>query len=544
MDSKPCFHFTMRLLLLLPFLLLLCFGCSRRETPVEAGIRTQTLHLGNGAEPQALDPHLITALTDANIMLALFEGLCALDERTSEPLPAAAARWEVSADGLVYTFHLRENLRWSNGDTLTAADFVFAWRRALSPNLAAEYAYLLFPLKNAAALNAGELTDFSLLGAEALDDHTLRLTLEQPTPYLPALTVNPIWFPLNPRVVAAGGPTDQRNNPWARPASHVGNGPFALQEWRAHAHVTVTRNPHYWDAAAVRLNTLVFHPIESPETEERNFRAGQLHLTHGLPFTKIAPYRTDNPAALRIDPFLQTVFLRFNTTRPPFDRAEVRSAFALAIDRAAITGSVLRGVNQPAPHFTPPDLAGYTAHATIGTDFETARRLLAEAGFPGGRGLPVITLQVRSDAQQPGMAEVLQAQWQRELGVRTEITILEQKTWLQNQQALDYMVSGAGWIGDFADPLTFLDMFVGGGGNNWTGWHDPAYDALIAAATAESDPAARLEHFQQAEALLLEAAPMTPVFFGTKIHLVHPAVRSWEPALLGFHRYKHLYLEP
>ncbi|MCW5547345.1 MAG: peptide ABC transporter substrate-binding protein [Opitutaceae bacterium] len=534
----------MRRLFLSALLLLLVVGCARRETPVEAGIRTQTLHLGNGAEPQSLDPHLVTALTDANIMLALFEGLCALDERTSEPLPAAAARWEVSADGLVYTFHLRENLKWSNGDPLVAGDFVFAWRRALSPALAAEYAYLLFPLKNAAALNAGELTDFTQLGAEAVDDRTLRLTLAQPTPYLPALTVNPVWFPLNPRVVAAGGAPDQRSNTWSRPESHVGNGPFALHEWRANAHVSVRRNPHYWDAAAMRLNTLVFHPVESPETEERNFRAGQLHITHGLPVTKIAPYRADQTAALRIDPFLQTIFLRFNTTRPPFDRAEVRRAFALAIDRAAITGSVLRGANRPAPHFTPPDLAGYTARATVGTDAAEARRLLAAAGFPEGRGLPVITLQVRSDALQPAMAEVLQAQWQRELGVRTEITILEQRTWIQNQQALDYMVSGAGWIGDFADPLTFLDLFVGGGGNNWTGWHDPAYDALIAAATAETDPTARLEFFQQAEALLLEAAPMTPVFFGTKIHLVHPSVRGWEPALLGFHRYKHLYLEP
>ncbi|HRI80987.1 MAG TPA: peptide ABC transporter substrate-binding protein, partial [Opitutaceae bacterium] len=327
----------MRRLLFSALVLLLAAGCARRETPVEAGIRTQTLHLGNGAEPQTLDPQLVTALTDANLMLALFEGLCALDERTSEPLPAAATRWEVSADGLVYTFHLRENLKWSNGDPLVAADFVFAWRRALSPALAAEYAYLLFPLKNAAALNAGELTDFSQLGAEAVDDRTLRLTLEQPTPYLPALTVNPVWFPLNPRVIAAGGTPDQRGNTWTRPATYVGNGPFTLQEWRPNAHVIVRRNPHYWEAAAVRLNTLVFHPVESAETEERSFRAGQLHITHGLPVTKIAPYRTEQSGVLRTDPFLQTVFLRFNTTRPPFDRAEVRRAFALAIVRAAIT---------------------------------------------------------------------------------------------------------------------------------------------------------------------------------------------------------------
>ncbi len=522
----------------------LCVGCARRETPVEAGVRTQTLHLGNGAEPQSLDPHLATAYTDQNILLALFEGLCALDERTSLPVPAAAERWELSPDGLVYTFHLREGLKWSNGEPLTAADFVFAWHRALSPELASEYAYLLHPLKNAAGFNTGAITDPALIGAAALDAHTLRLTLEHPTPYLPALTANPVWFPLNPRVIAAAGATTDRANPWTRPDTFVGNGPFSLKEWRAHAHVRASRNPHYWDAARVRLQSLVFYPTESADTEERNFRAGQLHITHSLPTTKIAPYREQNPAALRTDPFLQTLFLRFNTTRPPFDRPEVRRAFALAVDRDAIVRSILRGANPPAAHFTPPGLAGYTARARVETRFETARALLAAAGYPGGQGLPALTLQVRNDAQQPGMAEVLQTLWQRELGARIEIATLEQKTWVQNQQALAYHISGAGWIGDFADPLTFLDLFVGQGGNNWTGWANADYDRLIAAASIESDPAARLELFQQAEALLLESAPITPVFFGTRVHLVHPSVRGWEPALLGFHQYKKLHLEP
>lgn len=518
-------------------------ACARHETLVEAGIRTQTLHLGNGAEPPTLDPHLGAAFTDQRIMIALFEGLCVLDERTSQPVPAAASSWDVSADGLVYTFHLRAGLKWSDGTPLTAGDFVFAWRRVLDPVFAAEYAYLLYPLKNAAAFNAGTLTDPAQLGVTAPDDHTLRLTLERPTPYLPALTANAVWFPVSARALAAHGAANDRTNPWARPGSLVGNGPFTLAEWVPNAHVKVTRNPHYWDAAAVRLAAIYFYPTDDTAAEERSFRAGQLHVTNSLPATKIPGYLAENPAILRIDPFLQTIFLRFNTTRPPFDSPTVRRAFALAIDRPGIAHSVLHNANAPAPHLTPPDCGGYTARASVPTDFATARTLLAQAGFPGGKGLPVIRLQVRNDAKQPGMAEVLQALWARELGVRLEITMLEQKTWFQNQQTLDYMVSGAGWIGDFADPVTFLDLFVSNGGNNWTGWSDAAYDQLIVRAAATADPAARLEIFQQAEARLLDQAPITPVFFGAANYLIHPSVHGWEPSLLGFHQYKKIFLQ-
>jgi oligopeptide transport system substrate-binding protein len=529
---------------LLSFVLcLLAAGCTKRETPAEATARSGTLLLGNLAEPQELDPQLISAFTDQNIAVALFEGLCALDESTSQPVPAVAEKWVVSPDGLTYTFHLRSTAKWSNGEPLTAHDFVASWRRVLTPALAAEYAYLLYPLKHAAALNAGSLTDPGLLGAEAVDDRTLRLTLERPTPYLPALTAQPAWFPVNLRVLAKFGDPRQRLPAWTRPENLVGNGPFTLASWRPNADLTVVKNPAYWDAAHVRLGQIIFFPTESPEVEERSFRAGQRHLTYSLPTTKIAPYRQENPAALRLDPFLQAVFLRFNTTRPPFTDARVRRAFSLAVDRDAIAASVLRGVGTPARSFTPPGGAGYTARATVPTDFTAARRLLAEAGFPEGRGLPALDLQVRNDEYQPRLAEVLQARWKKELGVTLTITPLEQKTWVQNQQTLNYTLSGAGWIGDFVDPVTFLDLFVSSGGNNWTGWANPAYDDLIRQAAATTDPAARREVFQQAEALLLEQAPVAPVWFGVRAYLIHPSVHGWEPSLLGLHQYKKVYLQ-
>jgi oligopeptide transport system substrate-binding protein len=523
--------------------LLALAACGKRESAAEAGLRTGTLLLGNLAEPQELDPQLISAYTDQNIAVALFEGLCALDERTSQPVPAAAERWEPSPDGLTYTFHLRSTARWSNGEPLTAHDFVASWRRALAPSLAAEYAYLLYPLKNAEALNTGKLADFTTLGAEALDERTLRIVLERPTPYLPALTAQPVWFPINPRVLAKFGDIAQRLPTWTRPENLVGNGPFILTEWTPQARLVATRSPTYWDATSVRLNQIVFFPTESPEVEERNFRAGQVHVTYGVPTSKLAPYQTDHPAALRLDPFLQAIFLRFNTTRAPFTDARVRRALSLAIDRDAIAGNVLRGAGTPARSFTPPNCAGYTARTTVPTDFEAARRLLEEAGFPHGRGLPPLDLQVRNDEHQPRMAEVLQAQWSKELGITLTITPLEQKTWVQNQQTLNYTVSGAGWIGDFVDPVTFLDLFVSTGGNNWTGWARADYDRLIAQAARATEAAARHELFQQAEALLLEQAPIAPVFFGTRAYLIHPAVRGWEPSLLGLHQYKKAYLQ-
>lgn len=535
---------TYALRLLCSALCLLFTACGRKPDNAQpATASASILRLGNGAEPADLDPHTMTAFTDQNIALALFEGLCALDERTSAPVPAAAERWETSADGLTWTFHLRANLLWSDGSPLTAADFVASWQRALSPALGAEYAYLLHPLKNAAALNSGQLTDFSQLGATAPDARTLRLTLERPTAYLAALTANPVWFPINPRVLEKHGTLTARGTPWTRPGHLIGNGPFILTEWVPQAHVKVARNPRYWDAATVRLDGLTFFPTENLDVDERNFRADQVDLTNELPLSKVETYRRENPAALRLDPFLETFFLRFNTTRPPLNDVRVRRALSLSIDRAQLARTLLRGTRAPAPHYTPPDCAGYTASARVPTDFAAARVLLAAAGFPEGRGFPRLEVQVKNDELHAKVLEVIQAMWQRELGLTITIAPVEQKTWIANQSTLNYAISSARWVGDFVDPVTFLDMFVGGGTNNWTGWADPAYDRLIAKAATLTDPAARLAQFQTAEALLLEHSPIAPVFFGVRAYLINPRVHGWEPALLGFHQYKKVYLQ-
>jgi oligopeptide transport system substrate-binding protein len=531
------------LCLLSSVLCLLTVACSRRETAVQAGNRTQVLHVGNGAEPASLDPHVVDAYTDQRLVAALFEGLCAIDERTSQPAPGAAEQWESSADGLSWTFHLRAGVRWSNGEPLTADDLIQSWRRNLSPAFASAYAYLLFPIKNAEAFNSGKLSDAAQLGLAAPDPRTVVITLERPTPYLPILTATAPWYPINPRVLARFGSLTDRASAWTRPGNLVGNGPFTLKEWTPGSRIVVDKNPLYWDAATVRLNSIVFYPIENPDVEERNFRAGQLHLTNNLPLSKIPAYRQSDPAKLRSDLLLQTFFIRCNVTKPPFDNPKLRRALSLAIDRAAISHGLLHDSRPPAAHYVPPSCAGYDSRTQVPTDFAAARRLLAEAGYPGGQGLPVIELQVRNDEIMPKMAEAIQAMWQRELGVRLSIAQLEQKVSIQNQVSLDFTLGMNGWVADFADPVTFLDLFVTGGGNNWTGWGDAHYDRLVATAAHTVDPKQRYELFQQAEAILLEQSPIMPLIYGTRNYLIDPAVKGWEPAPIGIYQYKKISLQ-
>lgn len=548
--SRPCRRTAVALAAAVS--LALFAGCGGRETPAAAGLRTQTLLLGNGAEPADLDPQIVTAYSDQNVLQALFEGLTALEESTSQPVPAAAERWEVTPDGHTWTFHLRPDLRWSDGTPLTAEDFVFSWRRLLTPAVGAENAYYLFAIRGAEPLHQGTAGDPAALGVSAPDARTLRVELVRPTPFFPLLVAQPATFPVNRRVLEAHGAGTRRGTAWTRPGNLVGNGPFVLREWSPNARLSVTPNPHYWNHAQTRLREIVFFPTESPDVDERNFRAGQVHATFTLPLSKIDAWQRPargagsslanaDAGALRLDPFLQTIFLRFNTTRPPLNEPRVRRALALAIDRETIARQVLRGSRQPALSLTPPGIGGHATTARLETDPALARRLLAEAGYPGGARLPSIELQCRNDELQPQVAEVLQAIWQRELGVQVTVGRLEQKTWLQNQQSLGYAITFGSWIADFPDASNFLGLFLGGGGYNWTGWADPEYDRLLAAAS-QAIGAGRGELFNRAEHRLLEGAPIAPLFHGAQTYLLHHAVRGWPPSLLGTRRYQQVWL--
>ncbi|HEY1765163.1 MAG TPA: peptide ABC transporter substrate-binding protein [Opitutaceae bacterium] len=524
-------------------LILASAACSRRETPAEAGVRTQTLLMGNGAEPADLDPDVISAYTDSVIAYALFEPLTWIDPKTSQAVPAAATSWDVSPDGLVYTFHLRKEAVWSNGDPVTADDFVYAYHRILSPAFAAYYSYMLWPIKNAEAFNTGKITDFSKVGAEAVDPLTLRVTLERPTPYLPAQASHNTWLPVHQATIEKFGKMDQKGTKWTRPGNLVGNGAFTLEEWIPNSRIVVVKNPKYWNAAHVRLNRIEFFPIEQAETEERQYRSGQLHATYTLPTSKIAAYRSHRPPDLRVDPTLITFYLFVNVHRPPFDNPKVRLALSHAIDREAIARDVNSGAFPPAYSLTPPNCMGYTARAKMTDDFELARKLLAEAGYPGGKGLPVTEVQSYATEISMRDLEAIQAMWAKELGFQVTIAQFEMKTLFQNQQSRNYTIAFSGWSADVPDPVTFLGTMATTSGNNWAGWSNPEYDHLLDLAANCPDNVKRYEYFQKAEAILIESAPVIPIYFQYQSYALSPDVHGWETNALDFRDLTKIWLE-
>jgi oligopeptide transport system substrate-binding protein len=524
-------------------LLLGLSACSKRETPAEEGIRTQTLLVGNGAEPADLDPDIVIALTDSQILYTLFEGLTKLDAVTSAPVPAAAERWEVSPDGTVYTFHLRPTGRWSNGDPVTAADFAYSFHRILSPAYGAQYSYMLWPIKNAEAFNSGKLTDFSQVGVKALDDLTLRLELNKPTPYLPALAAHTTWLPVHKAVVEKFGRMDQSGTRWTRPGNLVGNGAFTLEEWVPNARITVLKNPLYWDAAKTKLNRVRFFPFENPDVEELNYRSGQLDATYALPTSKFDVYRSHQPSDFAVDPVLSVFYLFVNCTRPPFDNVKLRQALTHALSRDELCRDITKGVYGVARSMVPPNCGGYTSRNHVDDNYDEARRLLAEAGYPGGKGLAPFEIECYQTEVPLRMLEAIQSIWLRELGVHVTIAQLEQKTLFQNQQNKDYAVSFSAWTADYADPNTFLECLETGNGNNWAGYSNKDYDSLMAQAANTPDNAKRLELFQKAEGIMIEEAPIIPLYFRPQVYVRSPIVRGWTTNVVAFHDFSRIWLE-
>ncbi|MDB6170343.1 MAG: transporter substrate-binding protein [Verrucomicrobia bacterium] len=517
-------------------------GCLRHESVVDQGNRTGVLHRGLGHDLADLDPHLATQASDYDVLSALLEGLVAEDPVDLHPVPGVAERWEISADRTTYTFFLRASARWSNGDPVTAQDFIASWRRVLTPALGADNANLLYVIQGAEAFHKG-LGDFQQVGLAAPDARTLRVTLEHPTPYFLPMLNHTAWFPVHLPTVQKYGSATERGNPWAQPGRFVGNGPFVLEKWRRSQEIVVTKSPTYWDAARVRLAGVTFHTIDSVDAEERAFRAGQLHLTASLPPGKIAAYRQASPSVLRIDPLLATYFYRLNVRRPLLNDVRIRRALALAVDRDAIVGKILRGGQLAARAFTPPGTAGYASAASLPTDFAQARALLADAGYPGGRGLPPFELTFNSSETHRVIAEAVQEMWRRELGVETRLANQELKSTLEARRAGNFSILRSVWNADYVDPSSFLDIWRTDSGNNYTGWSNPAYDSLLFQAARTVDAAERNALFQKAEALLLDEAPMIPIYHYTHVYLCQPSVRGWHPTLLDHHPYRDVWLQ-
>ena len=536
------FHRRFHLPVISVALLLLHTACKPGQSIVEQAKANQVLHVGNGQEPQELDPHIITGVSEIKILSALFEGLVGQDPTNLDPIPGAAESWDISPDGLSYTFHLRPDLKWSDGQPLEATDFAYSFQRALTPEVAAPNAYLLYVLKNAAACYRGEVP-FQDVGVKAPDDRTLELQLSHPAPYLLSLLAHPICFPVQRETVASEGNALDRSPGWTRPGKLVSNGPFRLSDWKVNGYVHVVKNPRYWDAERTRLNQVFFYPTESREAEERAFRAGQLHLTEAMPVSKVGFYRDRNHPSLQIEPYLGTYYLQLNTRKPPLSDARVRRALGLAIDRDLIVESITRGGQQPAWHFTPPGTGGYTPAIDGDKNIELARELLAQAGYPGGESLPELTYLYNTSENNKAIAEALQQMWRQNLGLRVELINQEWKVYTHSRETGQFDIMRSSWIGDYLDATSFLDVWTSQSGNNFTGWKSSGYDRLLSQARHSNAAAQRFEIFGQAEELLMREQPIITLYFYTSVYLKHPSVKGFHPTLLNYHPWKFIYLE-
>lgn len=517
-------------------------GPSKGASAEHADRDRTTLRRGNGPEPDSLDPQL--ARTDAafNILRDLFEGLTAVGADGS-PTPAAAESWTVSADGLEYTFTLREQLRWSNGDPVAADDYVAGMRRLVDPATASPYAQFIDPVRNAAAITRGEKKPEDL-GVSAPDPRTVVVQLEAPAPYLLGLLAQPPTYPLHRASFAANGVE------YARPGKLVSNGAFVLEDWVIGSQVIARRNPRYWDDAATRLERVHYVHIGDAGTELRQYRAGQLDVTYVVPQQQFQWIRQNLAGELHVAPQLSVYYYGFNLTRPPFKgQPGLRRALSMVIDRDRLVTAVTGVGEAPAYGWVPRGVWNYTpqqfdyAAMPYEARVAEARRLYAQAGYTAERPLEV-ELRYSSGDTHNRIAVAIAAMWQESLGVKTQLYAEEFRALLQSIQRKDTQVFRSSWVADFNDAYTFAQLLKSDFGINLTGYANPRYDALLAEAGRQADVARRRELLQEAERVLLADHPVLPLYFYVNKHLVKPWVQGWTDNVMNVAYSKDLSLRP
>jgi oligopeptide transport system substrate-binding protein len=518
-------------------------GADKSSQPAVAAPATKadatTLKRGNGPEPDTLDPQ--RARTDGafNILRDVFEGLTAVGPDGSA-VPAAATSWTVTPDGLEYTFQLRDGLRWSNGDRLVAGDYVAGMRRLVDPATASPYAQILEPVVNAAAITRGEMPA-SELGVTAPDDRTVVIRLRNPAPYLLGLLAQPGTFPVHGPSLAANGAE------FARPGKMLSNGAFVLEDWVLGSHVVIGRNRNYWNDAATRLERVHFIHHADVGTEFRQYRAGELDVTYVVPQQQFTWIRQNMPSELHISPQLSVYYYGFNLTRPPFkDQPGLRRALSLVIDRDKLTSAVTGLGEAPAYGWVPDGTADYTsqkfdfAARPYAERLAEARELYGKAGYSADKPLEV-EIRYNTGEVHNRLAVAVAAMWKEALGVRTTLYAEEFRALLQSVQArTDTQVFRSSWVGDFNDAYTFLQLLQTGFGINLTGYSNPRYDALLAEATRQPDPARRRALLEESERVMLADTPVLPLYFYVNKHLVKPYVQGWHDNVMNVQYSKEL----
>ncbi|MBG9982269.1 peptide ABC transporter substrate-binding protein [Aerococcaceae bacterium DSM 111020] len=493
-----------------------------------------SLALSIGAEPPTLDPGLATDSTSGSIIRNVFEGLT--HNVNGEIQPGVAESWEQSEDELTWTFKLREDSTWSNGDPVTAKDFEYAWKRALDPETASQYSSILYPIEGAEEFNSGE-GEADDVGVTAVDDYTLEVKLVNPTPYFLELTSFYTYLPVHQ------GTIEENGEAWAAEAgdNYVTNGPFNLAEWNHNANVVLEKNADYWDAENVALETVDIQIIESEATANAEFQAGNLDYL-GTPYGTVSldaidMYRANDE--LKTVPYAAIYWYKLNTTNEQLQNPNLRKALALAIDRQGLVDNILKGGQIPALGLVPPTMTGFEEDRGYiqDGDFEQAQQYLETAMEELGVNDPSeinVTISINVSEAHSAIAQYIQQGWAENLGIQADIQSTEWQVYLEDLQALNYEVGRMGWIADYNDPSTFLNMYrTADEGNNDTGWENEEFKALIDESSKETDEAARTQMLLDAEAVMMDEMPVIPIYYYTSNYVVRDGIEGLEPDALG-----------
>ncbi|GAB5559769.1 MAG: ABC transporter substrate-binding protein [Synoicihabitans sp.] len=501
------------------------FTACNRTSPVDQARAENTLLITVGTEPSSLDPHRSTGAPESNIMSALWEGLIKWSEDATGFEPAAAESWELSADDRTYTFHLRPDAKWSNGEAVTARDWVRSFQRFLTPSLGAELGNFADPIVGAKDYRLGQEKDFTKVGIREINTLTLEIELAEPDAMFLDRLPNYPWYPVHETTVTESGDFYDPLNNFLVPGKLVSNGAFMLTQWRHDQFVEVTANPHFYRPA--RLSKVRFLAMGNLDTEERAFRSGQLHITSGIPASKIAVYAAENNPALHQYRRVGSRYMAFNTARAPFDDPRVRRAFAMALNRQQITEFVLRTGGSPAYAFVGNVPTRHEPSVKVTEDIKIARALLAEAGYPDGEGLPAVEYLYNSNDRNRQVAEAVQQMWRSNLGVAVELRNEEWKVFLDSRRQGDFQISRAGWLPFSPEPAELYELISTPSPSNETNWSNPEYDRLIEIARREMNAEKRRELYHQLDQILLAEMPIIPIGHYSISLLVDPSVEGW-----------------
>lgn len=511
------------------------------EGPASTGSR-DTLRFVIGESPRSIDPNLATESEGGLIVLNTFEGLYMHgpgDDPKTRLLPGVAKSSSVSDDGLVWTFKLRADARWSDGKPVTAKDFVYSWLRLLKPETAAEYSHFLRHVKGAEAYRQGEGGPEGV-GVRAVDDTTFEVTLAYPYAMFKEITAFYATFPVPSHVVEAKGAD------WIRAENWVSNGPYVVTEVADKQHIKMRKNPEYWDREKVSIETITGLIIPDESAAYNAYLGDQVDwLRDDIPASELPNLLAQDDSELEVHARLGVYMLIFNVKQPPFDDVRVRKAFNLALDKPHFVKNVTQGRERPAYSLVPSTLRralGYEGPKGPKHDLEEARRLLSEAGYPDGEGMPKVVFRYNTSENHKKVAESVQSILKTSLGVDVELSNNEWKVYLDDLQKGDFQMGRYGWIADYVDPMTFLDLFMTDNPNNNTRWSDARYDELLIQADREADADKRMALMAEAEAIWLEAQPAIPLYFYTQKLLIKPWVQGIEEQPIGVHLFKYMRL--